>query len=271
MRGGRDPSSPRLELLRDRLVAGLRVRGAAGLFKVAALALAVAALVAAARRARAGRAAAAVLVALALVEGGLRTSLAPSDGVVTPAQLDSAARPGDVLLCRSYRSQDLFELLVFRWLAALVGAGQFHTHAGIVVERGGRKFVLDSVLEPTRSALTGRVKESGVTMRPLAAWAEAYHGRVRLLACERLRAAVDARRLLAYADSIRDQPFTDGLGRGMSCVDAVHGALADQRLFARPPRWRVLTPGHLADPGRYVVPGVRFRTYVVDNAWRRRQ
>lgn len=261
----RRPRPP--ELLRERF-AVFDGTAWAGL-KLAFVALLLAWLLGVARRRPAASLLGGVL-GLAAVERGLQRGLVPHDGALTPAQLDSLARAGDVLLCRSYRSKDAVELLAFRWLAGLAAHREFHTHAGIVVERGGRKYVLDSVWEPSLSSLTGARKETGVTMRPLAAWAESYSGRVRLYACERLRAAVDPQRLLAYADSVRHEPFTYGLG-GMSCVDTVQGALADQGLFARPPAWRVLTPGHLADAGLYAVPGgVRFAKYVVDNAWRRR-
>jgi hypothetical protein len=258
----------RPELLRESLTtAGLLVRGPAELALKAGLAAALAWVLA--RLARGRGAGVMVLAAwLVLVEVGLRRTLVRREVPVPVAELERLARPGDLLLCRSYRAADLFEVLVFRHLAAVLAADrEFHTHVGIVVERDGRKFVLDSLADPSFSWLTRARKASGVTMRPLAEWAEAYSGRVRLYASARLRAAVDNDRLLDYAHRVRHEPFTYVLG-GLSCLDTVAGALRDQGLFVRPPA--VLTPGHLADAGLYAVPGVRFTRYVVDNAWRRR-
>lgn len=261
----------RPELLRESLAtAGLRIRGPAELaLKLGTAGLLLGALALVARR---GAPAALLGVAawLALVEAGLRTTLARPEVPVGVADLERLARPGDLLLCRSYRAADLFEVLVFRHVAALAAHREFHTHVGIVVERGGRKFVLDSLADPAFSHLVCARKPGGVTMRPLAEWAESYSGRVRLYACPRLRAAVDNARLLAYAHRVRHEPFTYLLG-GLSCLDTVHGALREQGLFVRPPAGVVLTPGHMTDPGLYAVPGVAFTKYVADNAWRRRQ
>ena len=262
----------RPELLRESLRTGLLVRGPAELALKATVALAVVLLLARLARGRGGGAglAAGLAAWLVLVEVGLRRTLVAGEVPVPVSELERLARPGDLLLCRSYRAADLFEVLVFRHLAAAIAHREFHTHVGIVVERDGRKFVLDSLADPSYSELLGGArKETGVTMRPLAEWAEAYSGRVRLYASARLRAAVDNDRLLAYAHRVRHEPFTYVLG-GMSCLDTVAGSLRAQRLFVRPPAGVVLTPGHLADPGLYAVPGLRFTKYVVDNAWRRR-
>lgn len=262
----------RPELLRESmLTAGLRIRGPAELaLKLGTAAVVLAVLASLTRRRGGVGVGVGVGVWLALVEAGLRTSLVSGEVPVAVADLDALARPGDLLLCRSYRAADLFEVLVFRHVAAALAHREFHTHVGIVIERGGRKFVLDSLADPSFSELVRAHKPGGVTMRPLAEWAEKYTGRVRLYACPRLRAAADNARLLQYAHRVRHEPFTYLFG-GLSCLDTVYGALREQGLFVRPPPDVVLTPGHLADPALYAVPGVAFTKYVVDNAWRRRQ
>ena len=260
------------ELLRERVRQRLQVRGAAELALKAGLAMAIVGLLARVGRTRGAvyGLSAALATWLVLVELGMRGTLIRDEVPVTVADFERLARPGDLLMCRSYRAVDLFEVLVFRHVAALVAHRVFYTHVGIVVERDGRKFVLDSIADSSESWLLGRArKASGVTMRPLAEWAETYPGRVRLYASARLRAAVDNDALLDFAHRVRHEPFTYVVG-GLSCLDTVAGCLIAQRLFVRPPAGIVLTPGHLADSGLYAVPGVRFTKYVVENAWRRR-
>jgi hypothetical protein len=178
-----------------------------------------------------------------LVERKLRNVV---PGRVTGVErLVRAARPGDLVMCRSYQSADMVELLLFRHLAAALAKRAFYSHVGVVVERGGRKYVLDSVADVKMSHLT-MTRKSGVVMRPLDEFVEGYRGRVQLFSNDDLSSRVCNDRLLAYAERVAREPFGWVVG-GLTCVETVTDAFRDQGLLTG----RVMLPEALLDLWRY--------------------
>lgn len=179
--------------------------------------------------------------------------------------LVARARTGDLLMFRSYHSTDGVEVALFRQLVAWL-SDAFYSHIGMVVERGGQKYLFESVEFPKKSVLLRGTaeqpaKKSGVVLVPLEDALRRYAGRVRLYASEGLRAHVDPEALWHYVQKTKIQPFAPG---GPSCVELVRDALWTQGLLKSWPL--ICVPGWFADERQYTVP-VTFERYTVDNGW----
>ena len=193
-----------------------------------------------------------------LVERKLRNVV---PGRVTDVRrLVREARPGDLVMCRSYHSSDMVELLLFRHLAAALAKRAFYSHVGVVVERGGRKYVLDSVADVKLSHLT-MTRKSGVGLRPLDEFVRGYRGRVQLFSNDHLASRVRNDRLVTFAERVAREPFGWVVG-GLTCVETVTDAFRDQGLLAD----RVMLPEALLDLWRYGARG-SWKVSTARNAW----
>lgn len=196
---------------------------------------------------------------LTYIELKMRRNPCTSSMLTSVEDLADRARTGDMVLFRSYHSSDGVEVALFRQLVAWV-SDAFYSHIGMVVERGGRKYLFESVETRKQSALSIG-KKAGVVLMPLEEAIRGYAGRVRLYASEGLRAHVDPEALWHYVQTTKDQPFAPG---GPSCVELVRDALWTQGLLKSWPL--ICVPGWFADERQYTVP-VTFERYTADNEW----
>ena len=195
---------------------------------------------------------------LTYIEIKMRRNPCTPSTLASAEALVSRARTGDLVLFRSYHSTDGVEVALFRQLVAWL-SDAFYSHIGMVVERGGKKYLFESVEARKRSLLVG--DKAGVVLRPLEEVITQYSGRVRLYASEGLRAAVDPEALWHYVQTTKTQPFAPA---GPSCVELVRDAFWTQGLLKTWPL--ICVPGWFADGRHYTVP-VTFDLFTLDNEW----
>ena len=191
-----------------------------------------------------------VIVVIVYANYRLMTNIAVSKQRVDLDETLKNANTGDLLLFRSYSSNDIPEFCVFRVLGSVFTIGDYFSHIGMVVRLNGSVTVLESTLDPFYSLLTQSVKD-GIILQDARPRILTYDGRVHYVKTDLHKYMTSAEIInYLYSNNLHTQKFLENM---MGCISVVCDVLKHFKMvhtICLP----LYSPSYFINPAHYTKP-----------------